>query len=36
MELEHMNNQAIEAGIKNGATYRFAARENNFSTTEHL
>ena len=36
MELEHMNNQAIEAGIKNGATYRFAARVNNFSNTEDL
>lgn len=36
MKLEHMNNEAIEAGIKNGATYRFAARVNNFSNTEDL
>ena len=36
MELEHMNNEGIEEAVKNGATYRFMARVNNFSSTEDL
>ena len=36
MKLEHMNNEAIEEGIRNGATYRFMARVNNFSSTEDM
>ncbi len=36
MKLEHMNNEGIEEAIKNGATYRFMARVNNFSSTEDL
>lgn len=36
MKLEHMNNEGIEEAIKNGATYRFMARVNNFSSTDDL
>ena len=31
-----MNNENIEEAIKNGATYRFMARVNNFTSTEDL
>lgn len=36
MKLEHMNNEAIEEAVKNGAQYRFLARVNNFSTVSDL
>lgn len=36
MKLDHMNNEGIEEAIKNGATYRFMARVNNFTKTEDL
>lgn len=36
MKLEHMNNEAIEEAIKNGAHYRFIAKINNFSSTEDM
>lgn len=36
MKLEHMNNEAIEEAIKNGANYRFIAKINNFSSTEDM
>ena len=36
MSLVHMNNEGIKEAIKNGATYRFAARMTNFSNTEDL
>ena len=36
MQLIHIQNQGIEESAKNSATYRFAARVTNFSTTEDL
>lgn len=36
MKLEHLNNESIEESAKNGATYRFSARLNNFSSAEDL
>lgn len=36
MSLVHMNNEGIKEAIRNGATYRFAARMTNFSNTEDL
>ncbi len=36
MEMIHMDNQAVSEAVKNGATYRFYARMNNFSSTEDL
>ena len=36
MELENLNDQGIKEAVKNGATYRFMARVNNFSSTEDL
>lgn len=36
MKLIHLGNQGIEEAVKNGATYRFTARLNNFSTAEGL
>ena len=36
MQLEHLNNEGIKEAIKNGATYRFMARVNNFQSTEDL
>jgi hypothetical protein len=36
MKLEHLNNEAIEEAVKNGSTYRFMARVNNFTSTDDL
>lgn len=36
MKLVHLENQGIEEAIRNGATFRFMARINNFSKTEDL
>lgn len=36
MKLEHLNNENIGEAVKNGATYRFMAKLNNFSSTEDL
>lgn len=36
MEMVHLNNEGIKEAVKNGATYRFAARMNNFAKTEDL
>ena len=36
MKLEHMNNEAIEEAVKNGARYSFIARVNNFSSTADM
>lgn len=36
MQMIHMNNEAVAEAVKNGATYRFMARVNNFSKTEDL
>jgi hypothetical protein len=36
MKLEPLNNEAIEESVKNGATYRFSARLNNFSNAEDI
>jgi hypothetical protein len=36
MELIHLDNQAIEEAVKNGAQYRFFAKLNNFSSSEDL
>lgn len=36
MELIHAQNQGIQEGIKNSATYRFMARINNFTKAEDL
>ena len=36
MKMIHLNNEAINEAVKNGATYRFMARVNNFSKTEDL
>lgn len=36
MALVHMNNEAVKEAMRNGATYRFAARMNNFTDTEGL
>lgn len=36
MKMIHLNDQSIEESVKNGATYRFMARVNNFSKTEDL
>lgn len=36
MDMIHMDKQAIDEAIKNGATYRFYAKLNNFSSTEDL
>lgn len=36
MKMEHLKDQAINEAVKNGATYRFMARVNNFSKTEDL
>ena len=36
MDLIHIQNQGIEEGVKNSATYRFMAKLNNFATPEDL
>lgn len=36
MQLAHVNNEGIKEAVKNGATYRFMARVNNFSFAEDL
>lgn len=36
MKLEHLNNEAIEEAVKNGAHYRFIARVNNFAKAEDM
>ena len=36
MKLVHLNDQVIEESAKNGATYRFMAKLNNFSSTADL
>ena len=36
MQLIHIQNQGIEEGVKNSATFRFMATLNNFSSTEDL
>ena len=36
MDLIHIQNQAIEEGVKSSATYRFYAQVNNFTKTEDL
>lgn len=36
MELNHLNDEGIKEAVKNGATYRFMAKLNNFSNTEDL
>lgn len=36
MQLIHINNQGIEEGVKNAATYRFMAQLTNFSSAEDL
>lgn len=36
MKLIHVENQGIEEAVKNGATFRFMARLNNFSLPEHI
>jgi HK97 family phage portal protein len=36
MELNHLNDEGIKEAVKNGATYRFMAKLNNFSSTEDL
>jgi hypothetical protein len=36
MDMIHMDKQAVDEAIKNGASYRFYAKMNNFSSTEDL
>ena len=36
MQLEHLNNEAIEEAVKNGSRYQFIARVNNFTKTEDM
>ena len=36
MAMIHMNNEAIKEAMRNGATYRFMARNNNFASDEDL
>lgn len=36
MQLLHIQNQGIEEGVKNAATFRFMAQLNNFSSTDDL
>lgn len=36
MQLIHIQNQGIQEGVKNSATFRFMAQLNNFSSTEDL
>ena len=36
MQMMHLNDESIKEAVKNGATYRFMARVNNFSKTEDL
>lgn len=36
MKLIHVQNQGIEEAVKNGASFRFMARMNNFASTEDL
>lgn len=36
MKMIHLNDEAVAEAVKNGATYRFMARVNNFSKTEDL
>ena len=36
MQMLHLNDESIKEAVKNGATYRFMARVNNFSKTEDL
>jgi hypothetical protein len=36
MALVHLSDEAIKEAVKNGATYRFMARLNNFSNTQDL
>lgn len=36
MSMIHMNDEAIKEAMRNGATYRFAARMNNFASDEDL
>lgn len=36
MAMIHMNNEAVKEAMRNGATYRFAARLNNFSNADDI
>lgn len=36
MKMIHLNDEAVTEAVRNGATYRFMARVNNFSKTEDL
>lgn len=36
MAMIHMNNEAVKEAMRNGATYRFMARNNNFASDEDL
>lgn len=36
LQLSHLNNQSVEEAVRNGATYRFMARVNNFAKTEDI
>lgn len=36
MQLIHIQNQGVEEGVKNAATFRFMAQMNNFTSTEDL
>lgn len=36
MQMIHLNNEAVAEAVKNGATYRFMARLNNFSKAEDI
>lgn len=36
MKMIHLNDEAVAEAVKNGATYRFMAKVNNFSKTEDL
>lgn len=36
MQMAHVNNEGIQEAVKNGATYRFMARVNNFSFVDDL
>lgn len=36
MKMIHLNDEAVAEAVRNGATYRFMARVNNFSKTEDL
>lgn len=36
MQMVHLNDESVQEAVKNGATYRFMARVNNFSFSEDL